>query len=172
MSVTLSHQSALDAIRTLRCERISMHEMDVVPLATPSAWVGKRFTAKNFSSGVWRWQQPKVACPLHILVPDEQSRTRGRSIVSHVASDDTPAGSILWLDEHSSIVCPELLFLQMAEVLTLPALVMLGLELCGRFSRQADDSLAGEMIDGILAATNTDRLTKYLSAFRGGEGTG
>ncbi len=115
MSVTLSHQSALDVIRMLRCEGVSVHDMDVIPLMAPSPWVGRRLNMRNFSSDVWRWQKPSDKRPLHILVSDKQTRVRGKGIVAHVASDDLPAGSILWLDERSSVVCPELLFLQMAD---------------------------------------------------------
>lgn len=61
MAVTLSHQSALDALRTLRSKGTSVHQMEAVPLASPSAWVGKRLGAQNFKPDVWRWQQPQVA---------------------------------------------------------------------------------------------------------------
>jgi hypothetical protein len=167
MSVTLSHQSALDVIRMLRCEGVSVHDMDVIPLMAPSPWVGRRLNMRNFSSDVWRWQKPNDKRPLHILVSDKQTRVRGKGIVAHVASDDLPAGSILWLDERSSVVCPELLFLQMAETLPLPALVMLGLELCGHFSRQAENPLTGDVVDGLPAATTVKHLERYLSDFRG-----
>lgn len=166
MSVTLAHQSALDAIRTLRCEGVSMHEMDAVPLAVPSAWVGKRLSAKNFNTDVWRWQQPSVNRPLHILVPNAQTRIRGKGILAHVAYRDMPAGSVLWLDERSCVVSPELLFLQMAEALSLPSLVMLGMEFCGHFSRYAYEPLMGDVVDGIPAATSIEDLEKYLSSFK------
>lgn len=170
MSVTLSHQSALDVIRMLRCEGVSVHDMDVIPLMAPSPWVGRRLNMRNFSSDVWRWQKPSDKRPLHILVSAKQTRVRGKGIVAHVASDDLPAGSILWLDERSSVVCPELLFLQMAETLPLPALVMLGLELCGHFSRQAENPLTGDVVDGLPAATTVKHLERYLSDFRGRRG--
>lgn len=170
MAVTLSHHSALDTIRTLRCEGIKMHEMDAVSLTAPSSWVGKRLNMRNFEPSVWRWQRPSDKCPLHILVPNPQCRVRGKGIVAHVVSEDMPADSVLWVDERSSVVCPELLFLQMAESFSLPALVMLGLELCGHFSRQADDPLTGDVVDGLPAATSVEHLTTYLSSFKGAKG--
>ena len=166
MSVTLSHQSALDVMRTLRCEGLIMSDMDVVSLASPSAWVGNRLGMNNFSSDVWNWQQPTANRPLHILVPRAKDRTRGKTVVAHVACSDLPADSVLWLDEHASIVCPELLFLQMAESFSLPALVMLGLELCGHFSRHPYAPLASDVVDGIPAATSVKRLKTYLSSFK------
>jgi len=170
MSVTLSHQSALDTIRTLRCEGVNVHDMDVVPLMAPSPWVGTRLNMRNFSSDVWRWQKPSDKHPLHILVPNTQSRMRGKGIVAHVAGKDGQADSVLWLDERSRVVRPELLFVQMAETLSLPALVMLGLELCGHFSRQADDPLMGDVVDGIPAATSVERLEACLSTIKRAKG--
>ena len=167
MAVTLSHQSALDAIRMLRCEGINMHEMDAVSLAAPSAWVGTRLNMRNFSPDVWRWQRPSDKQPLHILVPNAQFRMRGKGIVTHV---DAEADSVLWIDERSRVVHPELLFLQMAEILPSPSLVMLGLELCGHFSRQAEEPLMGDIVDGLPAATTVKRLEKYLADFKGARG--
>jgi hypothetical protein len=170
MSVTLSHQSALDVIRMLRCEGVNMHDMDAVPLVAPSAWVGTRLNMKNFNSDVWRWQKPSEKHPLHILVPNVQSRVRGKGVLAHVASKDVQADSVLWVDERSRVVRPELLFLQVAETLSLPALVMLGLELCGHFSRQADNPLMGDVVDGIPAATSVERLEACLSTIKRAKG--
>lgn len=172
MSVTLSHQSALDAIRTLRCDGVCISNMDIVSLASPSSWAGKRLRMNNFTSDVWKWSQPTANRPLHILVPNVQDRMRGSGIVSHVASGDLPAGSIHWHDEHSRIVCPELLFLQMAETFSLPALVMLGLEMCGHFSRLPDNPLTDDVIDKLPAATSVERIWEYLSKIKKAKGMG
>ena len=170
MAVTLSHQSALDVIRTLRCEGANVHDMDTASLAVPSAWVGKRLGIKNFADDTWHWQKPAAGRPLHVLVPSQRARVRGKVVMAHAAWRDMPAGSVLWLDEHSSVVCPELLFLQMAGNFSLPALVMLGMELCGHFSRRADEPLMGDVVDGIPAATSVERLERYLTGFKGASG--
>ena len=170
MAVTLSHQSALDVIRTLRREGVSMHELDTASLAAPSAWASKRLGMKNFANEAWRWQRPTTGRPLHILVPNRQSRLRSKVVMAHAAWNDMPAGSVLWLDEHANVVCPELLFLQMARSLSLPALVMLGMELCGHFSRRPDEPLAGDVVDGILTATSVERLGRYLTGVKGAAG--
>ena len=170
MAITLSHQSALDVIRTLRREGVSMHELDTASLAAPSAWASKRLGMKNFADEAWRWQKPTAGHPLHVLVPNRQSRLRSKVVVAHAARNDMPAGSVLWLDEHANVVCPELLFLQMARSFSLPALVMLGMELCGHFSRWPDEPLAGDVVDGILTATSVERLGRYLTGVKGAAG--
>lgn len=170
MAVTLSHQSALDVIRTLRSEGVDMCEMDATTLAAPSAWVGRRLGAGNFEPNVWRWQRPTTDSPLHILALSNRTRSRGKLIVAHAAYRDMPPGSILLVDEHVRMACPNLVFLQMAEQLSLPAMVMLGLELCGHFSRSASDPLSGAVIDEVPAATDVESLRKYLASFKSVKG--
>lgn len=170
MAITLSHQSALDVIRAIRAEGNNLRDMETVKLVNPSAWVGKRLNKRNFEPDVWQWQQPSDDYPLHILVPNRRARTRGEGIQAHAAWSNMPAGSILWLDNNSSVVCPELLFLQMAECFSLPALVMLGLELCGHFSRSASNPLSGNAVDGIPSATCVANLSEYLVGFTNARG--
>lgn len=165
MAVVLSHQSALDVTRELRAEGVNMHELETTSLVRPSAWVGTRLNMRNFDPAVWRWQQPGRECPLHILVPSGRDRLRGKYMVSHPKWRDVPGSSFLWLDENSSVVCPELLFLQAASFLSLPALVMLGLELCGHFSRDVREPLGGVVSDGVPAATSVADLSAYLAQF-------
>lgn len=170
MPVTFSHQSALDVIRTLRCEGVSIQELDTVSLAAPSPWASKRLGLENFRDEAWRWQRPTSSRPLHILVPNQQTRVRSKYIVAHSAQSGMPAASVLWLDELSSMVCPELLYLQMAASFSLPALVMLGMELCGHFSRHANAPLTGDVVDGIPAATCVEHLESYLARSKGATG--
>ncbi|MDO4806688.1 MAG: hypothetical protein Q4A07_05510 [Coriobacteriales bacterium] len=164
MSITLSHQSALDVVRMLRTDGTSIQEMDYGRLAKPSSWVGKRLDGRSFASPRWRWPQPKAGRPLHVFVPEEAARMRGVHMRSHVSPPNLPPHSILWLDEFSSVVCPELLFVQMAQTFSLPMLVMLGHELCGHFSRCANNPCGGPVAEDIPAATSVERLSNYLGA--------
>ncbi|MDO4797028.1 MAG: hypothetical protein Q4A01_03305 [Coriobacteriales bacterium] len=170
MALTLSHQTALDVIRTLRSQGDNLHQMDTTPFSSPVAPIGQRWNAQNFNSDVWQWPMPSQLHPLHVLVPADRGRMRGLMIKEHTTRRDLPAGSILWLDERASVVCPELLFLQMAESFSLPALVMLGNELCGHFSRFATEPLAGDVVDGIPTATSAESLKSYLCHFGGRRG--
>lgn len=165
MALTLSHQSALDAVRMLRAEGVNLHEVEKASLVEPSAWLGTRLSARNFDAEVWRWLKPSARQPLHVLVPNEKARLRGACLSSHAAWGKLPADSILWLDEHTRAVCPELLFLQMAQSFSLPALVMLGMELCGHFSRWAYEPLMGAITDGLPTATSVGALKDYLAEF-------
>ena len=154
--LTLSHQSAQEVMRTLRCNGLNLNEMDSVPLASPKPWAGQRWTTKDFDEGQWRWRIPSPRQPLHALAPGNTSRARSSLIFLHTCWRELPPHSIIWLDEHSSVVCPELLFLQMAERLPMPELVMFGYELCGHFSRCSEDPIGGDATDKVAAVTSVE----------------
>ena len=93
-------------------------------------------------------------------------------VCSHICGCDLPAQSILMLDEHASVVCPELLFVQMAETLDLAQLVMLGNELCATFTRSANNPLNGLVVDHVPPATTVDDIRQYLKRGIGVRGVG
>ena len=170
MGITLSHSSALAVIRILRTEGVNIHEMDSMAIARPSTWVGKRWTMREFEPSTWRWPQPTRKEHLHVVVPKGARYVRMSTVETHELWGDNASVSALWVDSHASIVCPELLFLQMAQVLPLPSLVMLGYELCGNFSRDAYDPVGGEATINIPTATSVALLAEFLAASAGARG--
>lgn len=73
MAVTLTNQSALAVMRSIRSEGACLHDADTVSLAAPMPWAGKHWTAHNFDSDVWRWERPSGARPLHVAVPCDKT---------------------------------------------------------------------------------------------------
>lgn len=165
MALTLSHLSALDVIRTLRCEGHDLTKMDVLGLTKPSPWDGRRWNAKQFCPPQWQWGSPSANRPLDVLVPTRSNQIRMAHVRQHSIWQKLPPHSILWLDENSRVTSPELTFLQAATYLSLPMLVLLGYELCGHFSRTADEPLEGNVEINIPAATSTEEIAAYLNSF-------
>ena len=170
MSVTLSHSSALAVLRMLRAEGVNIHEMESTAITSPSPWVGRRWTLREFDPSQWPWPQPTRNEHLHVLVPKGARYIRMSTVETHALWSGDTSLSALWVDPHTTIVCPELLFLQMAEVLPLPSLVMLGYELCGNFSRDANDPIDGEARINIPTTTSVKRLAEYLATSAGVRG--
>lgn len=162
MGLTLSHLSALDITRTLRSEGRNLREMESIPLRSPSPWVGKRWSKRDFDPSVWQWLAPSREFPMDVLVPKGTRSLRMKNVNVHMAWKDLPRRSVLQIDENTSIVCPELLFLQASSFLSLPALVMLGLELCGHFSRSAEAPLEGKAAIEIPVATCVKEIASFL----------
>lgn len=166
MGLTLSHLSALDATRSLRSKGMDLQEFDTTKLFAPVPWKGKRWAMREFSTDQWSWRQPSRKQHLDVLVREKSERIRMATVASHVCSCELSADSIIWLDEHASMVCPELMFCQMATMFSLPALVMLGYELCGQFSRQPFDPLRGDVQTNIPPATSVERIQRFLEPAR------
>ncbi|MDO4797451.1 MAG: hypothetical protein Q4A01_05455 [Coriobacteriales bacterium] len=163
----MSHTSALYATRMLRAENHDLRLMDYTPLAAPAPWVGNRWSVREFYPAQWRWPRPAASQPLNVLVPSSQDRLRVKHVTNHTCSKDLPPTSILWLDNNASMVSPPLLFVQMAQTLTIPELVLLGYELCGCFTRDARKPTHGPTTDMIPPATSVDEVLDYLYALRG-----
>ena len=164
MPVTLSHYSALDVTRALRMHADDLQCMDRIALRKPVPWVGKQWTIRAFSTEHWKWAQPSKKLPLHVLVPSQKDKIRMDTVVSHVCAKQLPPSSIIWLDEHTSMVCPELLFLQMAPELSLPELVVLGHELCGYYSLPSSNNVGEKVQTQISCATSVEQIEDYLKA--------
>lgn len=163
MGLTLSHTSALHAMRLVRSEGVDVREMGHVALAKPTPWRGKRWTTRAFAADTWAWQVPSEKNPLHVLVGSSSRRIRLRTVNCHVSGWKLPAHAVLLLDERTSTVSPELLFLQMSDVLSLQELVMLGYELCGCFSRDANNPLDGPVTDKIAPATTVEEISRMVA---------
>ena len=163
MSLALSHYSALQLMRMLRCNEENPNDMDRTGLLEPKPWFKERWSARELSPETWQWPRPTKTLPLHVLVPTRASRLRMPRVTSHVALH-LPPKSMIYIDRHCSMVCPELLFLQLASVFSFPALVMLGYELCGHYSRMPDNPFFGDVTDGIDAVTSVEAISSYLNA--------
>ncbi|MDO4807523.1 MAG: hypothetical protein Q4A07_09760 [Coriobacteriales bacterium] len=165
MGLTLSHTSALYVTRKLRSERADLRSsFDHVTIAKASASSGARWTMREFRSDQWRWPRPDAANPLHVLASSSAGRVRMSDVVTHLSSAELPAQSVLWLDEHANMVSPELLFVQMATMLSMPELVMLGYELCGVFTRWASDPVGGPVTLDVPPATTVEELREYMGS--------
>ena len=162
MGITISHETALRVTRMLRSQGLNLAQMDRTSLASPTPWVGKRWTMRLFSPDTWQWPQPDSVRKLDVLVGSSQERLRMDGVANHVCATELPADSIIWLDEHTGVPAPPLLFAQMAEKATLPALVLLGHELCGHFCRWANNPARGPVTDGIPAATSVAEISAFL----------
>ena len=170
MSITLSHSSALAVLRMLRAKGLNVWEMEHIAIAKPSTWVNRRWTKREFEPSHWAWPQPTRDKHLHVLVPKGARYIRMSNVETHTLWTGDASKSALWVDTHASIVCPELLFLQMAEVYPLPSLVMLGYELCGNFSRDATSPIDGVATIEIPTATSVKQLMEFLAAYDGTRG--
>lgn len=72
--------------------------------------------------------------PLDILVSDRSELRESQRMIPHMASGNLPAHSFVQAREGVLVSSPEATFVQLAAVLTLPQLLLVGMELCGTYA--------------------------------------
>jgi len=175
LGLTLSHRSALFALRTMREQAASdntdlRHEVTHVALARAEPWVGERWNRRAFDDPAWRWPKPTRARPLDVLVKDAGERIRLANVHTHYCRVRLPGRSLWWVDECTATVGPELLFVQAANAVPLFYAVLLGNELCGNFSRAANNPVGGPVTMSIPPVTSVDEIRDFIHSlvqFRG-----
>lgn len=81
-----------------------------------------------------RWLE-HVETPIHALVPNRAKGTGTNRMVTHVHAGPLPHGAILDLGHGICICAPHFAFMQMATSLDLVDAIVVGMELCGMYSR-------------------------------------
>ena len=105
---------------------------------------------------------PDTDHPLAVAVPSAEARLQARFATSTVYSQNLPALSIVELDEGIAASCPELAFVEAATYMTPMALVLLGYELCGTYTRDARNPRCGDVTFGVQPATNVGRIGDFI----------
>ena len=164
MLLTASKQSALRALRLFRSARqhlpSSYHE-----LPHPDPAPQRRWTASIVPLDALGLSAPPDANnPVDVIVPTAASRLRASCFSCSVQPASLPKDSFCTLGNGLCIPRPELLFLQMAGVMTPEAHALLGYELCGSFSRSAINPRTGEATYDIAPATTTEKISRYFDA--------
>lgn len=121
--------SQLPGTRTLRPVRTDIEgfrrsESDSLALSPYRAFYPKRLLL----------DRGLIGAPLDVLVSSQGARSKRAGVHVHTCSVDLPHGSFLQLFEEVYVSSPELVFLQLAPMLTFGELVLLGLELCGTYA--------------------------------------
>ncbi len=101
---------------------------------------------------------------VHIAVSRASDRLRSKCAQSTVYGHERslPAGAFIELYDGIAMSSPELMFVEMANVLPLTELLLLGFELCGEYSRDAADPRCGNATFDIAPATTVERIRAFL----------
>lgn len=72
--------------------------------------------------------------PLDILIADPSQRIRTQRLIPHLVSKRLPKHSFVQARDGVMVASPEATFVQLAQWLTLPQLLLVGMELCGTYA--------------------------------------
>ena len=163
MQLALDGPSALAALRAIRTGALggklpSKH----VDLPAPNPEPSKRWIARAFSLGSLQPYLPfSDERPLHVAVPTKATRIRSTFVRSTVYERGLPKGSFVPLGDDLYLPRPELLFLTMDRHMDPLPHLMLGLELCGTFSRDPLDPCGGDTPLHLDPVTSAEKIQAY-----------
>lgn len=167
MRITFDKLTALHILRIWRSSGRSLtadrHGLETSVVAPRRYWTRRRINACLESVGT---SLSNVHGRVQVMVPRPGARIRSRSARNTVYARGLPANPIIELGGPVRIPCPELLFIELGAIMSPAAQLLVGLELCGRFSRDARDPRDGTTMFGIKPVTTADKIRSYVSAAR------
>ena len=164
MLLTPSHQTALRALRAYRCTHGTLppirHELPRPDPSPRARWTRSIIPLDALALA----EIPSAPHSIDVVVPSASSRVRASFFSCHVLSTGIPKSSFVTLGDGLCIPCPELLFLQLTDVMEPKVHALLGYELCGTFSRSAMDPRVNEATYGVPPVTSVEKISSYLDA--------
>lgn len=162
MDLTFDRLTALRALRVYRASRQSLpssrHDLTAPDPSPRQRWTSSLIPLDRLALE----REPSPTEPVEVVVPRLADRVRGSFFTCRVRSTTLPEGSFVSVGYGLSIPCPELLFLELAEVMQPAVHALLGYELCGTYARSASDPRCGEVTYGVDPVTSVERIERYL----------
>ena len=167
MHICLTRLSALSLIRWLRSSyRAGIGEPCGIPAADP--WPQRRWSARLIPyQQLGRTSPPSASSPVDVIVPDGKGQPRASFFSVRTCDGNLPPGSFIQATDEYTVPCPELLFLELAGVMTRDALALVGYELCGTYARDPGEPRTGAVTHGVEQLTNVGKIAAYLSRCEG-----
>ena len=129
---------------------------------SPKIEKGKRFTRAALDSLELGVPYSLAGSHLDIVAPSNAKRIRVRDTTSTIYAGGIPSCSFVALGNGVAISGPELLFVELAESMDPIEHLLLGHELCGTFSRNADDPYNGPVAYFVEPATSMEKIQRFL----------
>lgn len=168
MTITLNKYSALKAFRHLRREPGNAALiLQAASLEPSDPYPHARWTRRRLSFPELGLEGPSSEKnPIFIATPDPRRRPQSRGARCTVYARPMPRGSFVDLGGGVMASSPELLFVEMARMLTLPDLVILGCELCGCYALDPMRPKEGSALFGIPSLTTVESIRSYAQRAR------
>lgn len=173
MQLSLDKQSALRALRAIRCGKTPQVNRPIVrmekapPRSPQRPDVRKRWSPAAAHLDWLGMPQPTQRTPLYVAVPSDLSRIRARFFSCTIHSTGLPDDAFLDIGNGIQIASPELLFVEFATVMIPQVLVLLGYELTGRYSRDASSPRLGPVTYGVSPLTTVEKIEDFMARCHG-----
>lgn len=164
MPLAASRLSALRALRVHRCSRRRLPDARIsLPESVP-------LPRRRWTRGIVPLEElgldepPCERRPVEVVAPTAASRVQASFFACSVQPRGLPEDSFVDLGNGLCLPCPELLFLQTAEIMVPEVHALLGFELCGSYSRTARNPRSDEAVYGIPPVTTVEKIGRYLDS--------
>lgn len=160
MGVVYNKVTALQIMRAMRSAGKPMQKR--TDLSAPSLPMCRRWTRGRLSPE--RFGGEKDPVKTYVATPSADERVRNSHVKNTVYGTGLPRNSLVALAEGSAMSGPELLFVEMGTLMPPMVQALLGMELCGTFSRDPIDPRLGPVTYGIQPATTVEKIEGFLGA--------
>ena len=147
MELVISHRSAF-----LFWRKYTGNVGRLASVASPQAMARPtRLSSDLLAELAFLGLNPSAKQPLDLLFSNETTRMRNSAVRAHATLAELPAGALLQVSEHVSVVCPELCYLQLAGLLSPDQLVLAGFELCGTYAQVGEERALAERTQALTS---------------------
>lgn len=172
--LTLGSLTALRITRAIRSGEVRANVGNRCDLILPNPSPQKRWSKRLLENGL-AFLGDAAGYPgkrlLDVTVPCKDERLQIRGVESTVMSCDLPEDSFVDLGHGIAMSCPELLFIELGRVMDPVNHLLVGMELCGCFSRAAENPRKGDAVYGIVPVTTVAKLRAYAREAHGVRGS-
>lgn len=162
MRLAVNKLTALRLTRAMRVDGASFlgHRIDL-PAPDPSP--RRRWTRSLLPWDGLLLDPGAAGVVVDVAVPEQSARLKAPVFSNTVYERVLPPKSFVDLGA-LALPCPELLFVELSELMSIGAHVMLGYELCGRFARDALDPREGDVIFDAVPLTSVEKISKFIES--------
>ena len=164
MQVTFNKLTTLLILRAPRSSRrtlTSSRKSLLAPTPEPYArWTVHRLGNALATAGV---DPADLRGKFQVMVPEQNTRIRSKAARNTIYTHGLPANTVIEVADGVQISCPELLFIELGTIMSPVVQLLVGLELCGRFSRCGTDPRNGSVTFGVKPVTTAKKIRAYLA---------
>lgn len=164
MLLTLNSLTALRLTRAMRSGAVRNRLALRCDLKGPDPDPGQRWSSRTLQAELNRFGEAgrfSPQRPLHALVAQKEKRLQLKGVKCSFRSTAHPPKAFVDLGNGLAMSSPELLFVELASVMEPAVHLLLGMELCGRFSRDACNPRNGTVTYDIEPVTSVERLRAF-----------
>ena len=170
MRLCVNKLTALRVLRKLRSSRRRL-PVDRRDLPEPDASPRARWSPAALPEALRTLsRRPDNALRCDVAVPSAATRVQASFASNTVYSSGLPDASFVPVGDGVLIPVPELLFVELATLMTTEVLALVGFELCGSYSRDPRDPRCGPVCYGVPPVTSVGRIRDFARRCKGVRG--